>query len=346
MAALYDGSSGARHEVAATAEGGALVIDYGDDAVERVPARELTLVDRSTGGLTLGRPAIDGWRLRIPPPVDPAVDALFPKRHGYGRWIDRIGLWPAVGAFAAISAVVVAFGYVAPTVLAPLVPESVERAYGDALVGDFGGKYCRGPAGRAALDKLVAKLDDRPDTLRVRVVDLPVVNAAALPAGNIVLFRKLIQESEGPDELAGVLAHEIAHVRKRHVTAALIREFGVGVVTSMVGGNVGGQVDGFAALTFTRRGEREADAVAIERLQAARISPAPTARFFKRLSKMEPNTGKFDVALGYMSTHPLSKDREKLFRTAAMPRIPYRPALDATEWAALKNICATGPGRT
>lgn len=346
MAALYDGSSGIRHEVAVTAEGGTLVIDYGDNAIERVPARELTLVDRSTGGVTLGRPTIDGWRLRIPPPLDPSIDALFPKRHGYGRWIDRIGLWPAVGAFAALSAAVVAFGYVAPTLLAPLVPDSVERAYGDALVGDFGGKYCRGPAGLAALDKLVAKLDDKPGTLRVRVVDLPVVNAAALPAGNIVLFRQLIQESESPDELAGVLAHEIAHVRKRHVTAALIRQFGVGILTSMVGGNVGGQVDGFAALTFTRRGEREADAVAVERLRAARISPAPTARFFGRLGKQEPSAGKFDVALSYMSTHPLSKEREKLFRTAARPGFPYRPALDAGEWAALKNICASGRSRT
>lgn len=345
MAALYDGISGIRHDVAVAGEPGVLVIDYGDGAVERVPVGELALSDRSTGGLTIARPAIDGWRLRVPPPLDPQVDALFPKRHGYGRWIDRMGLWPAVGAFAVISAGIVTLGYFAPSLLAPLIPESVERAYGDALVGDFGGKYCRGPAGLAALDKLVAKLDDRPKTLRVRVVDLGIVNAAALPAGNIVIFRQLIQTSESPDELAGVLAHEIAHVRKRHVTAALIREFGVGILTSMVGGNVGSQVDGFASLTFTRRGEREADAVAIERLQAARISPAPTARFFGRLGKQEPDLGRLDLAMGYLSTHPLSKDREKLFRTAAKPGVPYRPALDATEWAALRNICATGPAR-
>jgi hypothetical protein len=339
MAALYDGHSGVRHDVRVLGQPGLLLVDYGEGAVERVPVGELSLLDRSAGGLTIGRPAIDGWRLRIPPPVDPEVDLLFPRRHGYGGWVDRVGLWPAVAAFAAISGAVVALGYFAPTLLAPLVPESVERAYGDALVGDFGGKYCAAPAGSAALARLVGALDPQPDTLRVRVVDVPIVNAAALPAGQIVIFRPLLTTVESSDELAGILAHEIAHVRKRHVTAALVRQFGFGLLSSMIGGNVGGQVDGFVALSFTRRAEGEADNVAIERLQAARISPAPTARFFARLGKDE-GRGAFASTLGYLSTHPLSKDREALFRKAAAPGIAYRPALSPAEWNALKMICA------
>lgn len=341
MAALYDGSSGVRHDVAVAGEPGTLVIDYGEGAVERVPASELNLVDRSSGGLTISRPSIDGWRLRVPPPLPPDVDALFPRRHGYGRWIDQIGLWPAIAAFAALSAGVIAFGFFAPTLLAPFVPEQVEQAYGDALVGDFGGKYCNAPAGKAALQKLVAKLDDRPEQLRVRVVDVPIVNAAALPARQIVLFRPILTTVESPDELAGILAHEIAHVRERHVTAALIRQFGVGMLSSLVGGNVGGQVDGFVSLGFTRRAEREADDRAIDRLRSAQISPAPTARFFARLSEEEGGMGSFRPALAYLSTHPLSDDREKLFRTAAKPGLTYRPALDASDWAALKSICAS-----
>ena len=54
-------------------------------------------------------------------------------------------------------------------------------------------------------------------------------NAAALPGGYIVVFKPAITETD-PDALAGVLAHEIAHVRRRHVTEALIRELGIGAL--------------------------------------------------------------------------------------------------------------------
>lgn len=340
MAALYDGHSGVRHEVRVMGQPGLLIVDYGEGAVERVPVGELSVVDRSTGGLTIGRPAIDGWRLRIPPPVDADVDLLFPRRHGYGGWIDRVGLWPAVAAFAGASGLIVALSYFAPTLLAPLVPESVEQAYGDALVGDFGGKYCATPAGAAALSRLVGQLDGSADTLRVHVVDVSILNAAALPGRQIVIFRPLLATVESPDEFAGILAHEISHVRERHVTAALVRQFGFGLISSMVGGSVGGQVDGFVSLSFSRRAEREADDGAVARLRAARISPAPTARFFARLGGEGQEDGALASTMGYLSTHPLSKDREALFRKAAVPGVAYRPALTPAEWNALKMICA------
>ena len=54
-------------------------------------------------------------------------------------------------------------------------------------------------------------------------------NAAALPGGYIVVFKPAITETN-PDALAGVLAHEVAHVRRRHVAEALIREFGIGAI--------------------------------------------------------------------------------------------------------------------
>lgn len=339
MAALYDGQSAIRHEVEVRREGDALALDGADGRAERVPLAELFLVERRGGELTLGRHGIDGWRLRVPPPVDPALDAAFPRTHGYGRWVDRLGLWPAMGAFTAVSAAVLALGWFAPGLLAPLVPVAVEEAYGSALVGDFGGKYCTNAAGQEALAKLVARLDPDPSDLKVRVVDFDMVNAAALPGGQIVLFDELIETVEGPDELAGVLAHEIAHVRERHVTAALLRQFGIGIFTATLGGNVGSNVDGFVALSFTRGAEREADAEAIARLNAARISPAPTADFFADLAAKEGGMGELP-AMAYLSSHPLSAERKRLFEEAADKRIAYAPALSPAEWQALKAICA------
>lgn len=340
---LYDGASAVRHDVAVDATAGALRLSIPGVWEEEVPVAQLALAERSRAGLTLVRPELQGWRLRIPAPVVPEIDRLFPRRHGYGRWIDRIGLWWAVGACAAASAGVLVFGYFAPTLLAPLVPPSVERAYGAALVGDFGGKYCSSPAGDAALRKLTAELDPHPEELNVRVVDVPVVNAAALPAGNIMIFDKLFEEVDSPDELAGILAHEIAHVRRRHITAALLREFGIGVFTTALGGTTAGRVDGFVSLSFTRRAEADADQGAIEMLKRADISPVPTAGFFKRLQKAEGDPGRFEPAIAYLSSHPLSSAREKKFEAAAAKNGRYRPALTPREWTELRAICSSRP---
>lgn len=342
---LYDGHSGVRHEVSAAPELVGLRLCMGDEWQEVVPLSELVLVDRSASGLTLTRTDTPGWRLRLNSPVAPQLDALFPKRHGYGRWIDRVGIWPATAAFSTLAAAVVAFGYFAPTLLAPFVPASVERAYGTALVGDFGGKYCSSPAGDAALRTLTAKLEPQAEDMNIRVVAAPMVNAAALPAGNVMIFEGLLKEVSGPDELAGILAHEIAHVRRRHVTAAMIRQFGIGIFTSTLGGGTASNIDGFVSLSFTRRGEREADRDAIDRLQRANISPRATAAFFERLSKLEVKLGRFEPAMAYMSSHPLSADREKLFAGAARKGARYAPALAPAEWRALRTICKPAKSR-
>jgi beta-barrel assembly-enhancing protease len=338
---LYDGHSGVRHAVDAALRDDDVALAHEGEPLETVPIAALTVLDRSAAGLTLGRTGAPGWRLKLPQPP-PEIAARFPARASYGGWIDRIGLWRATALFGAISAVVIGIGYVAPSLLAPIVPASVEKAYGDALVGDFGGKYCESPMGSAALARLARRLDPKAGELNIRVVDLPIVNAAALPAGNIVLFDKLFETVESPDELAGILAHEIAHVRRRHVTAAMIREFGVGIVAAALGGTTGGQVDGFVALSFTRRAEREADAEAIAMLKRAGISPAPTAKFFARLGKAEKELDRFGPALAYMSSHPLSAEREKAFGAAAKGR-RYTPALTPREWTELRAICSTRP---
>jgi len=341
-AILYDGGSALRHKVDIALAGDVLVLAQ-PDWRDEVPVDCLSVSDRSAAGLTLLHADRPGWRLRIPAPVAPEVARRFAGRAGYGRWVDRIGLWGAAAVFSAASAAVLTIGYFAPTLLAPLVPQSVERAYGAALVGDYGGKHCSSPAGDAALRKLTARLDPSPGDLNVRVVAVPMVNAAALPAGNIMIFEGLFRAVDSPDELAGILAHEIAHVRHRHVTAALLREFGVGIFTTALGGTTAGRVDGFVALGFTRRAEGEADDDAIARLNRAGISPRPTSGFFKRLGRTEGKMGRFEPAMAYLSSHPMSKDREAKFVKAERRDVRYTPAMTPEDWAALKSICARRP---
>ena len=72
-----------------------------------------------------------------------------------------------------------------------------------------------------------------------------------------------------------------------------------------------------------------------------RRSPAPTAAFFERLAKDEGEP-RFDDAIVYLSTHPLSKGRAARFRAAALPG-PAAPLLTRDEWEALLDICHNDP---
>jgi len=337
---LYDGESAVRFEARVSVEGGILRIDLDDGRRLSVAATELVHLESRRDCQLYGRPDVQGWRLALcgGAALGPAV----PATRGYGRWIDRIGLWKAVALGIAVSAAVLFVADSFPGWVAPYVPASWEKKVGDALVGDFGGHFCRGPGGQQALDKLARELSPPGSRLNVRVVNIKIVNAAALPGGNIVIFDELLSQADGPDEVAGVLAHEIAHIERRHVTQAMIREYGFGALIGTLGGSAGSNIGMLDSLHYSRGAEAEADSGAIETLRRADISPLPTARFFDRLGKQERALGQVGSGLQYLSTHPLSADREQRFRGSAVAGHAYRPALSRDEWEALADICKTG----
>jgi beta-barrel assembly-enhancing protease len=337
---LYDGESAVRFEARVSVEDGILRIDLDDGRSLSVAATELVHLESRRDCELYGRPDVQGWRLALrgAPPLGPAV----PITRGYGRWIDRIGLWKAVAVGIAVSAALLFAADSFPRWVAPYVPESWEKKVGDALVGDFGGRFCHGPGGQQALDKLVRELSPAGSPLNVRVVNIKIVNAAALPGRNIVIFDELLSEADGPDEVAGVLAHEIAHIERRHVTQAMIREYSFGGLIAALGGSAGSKIGMLDSLHYSRGAEAEADSVAIETLRRADISPLPTAHFFERLGKQEKDLGRVGSGLQYLSTHPLSAAREQRFRGSAVAGRSYRPALSGDEWQALAAICRTG----
>ena len=283
----------------------------------------------------------DGWRLMLAGPVPSDLTALLPAQRRYGGWVDRLGLGKAAIAFTLTSAAAVAVVLLSPQWLAPLIPSSVDDRLGDALVGDFGGRFCHTPAGDAALKKLVASLDDNPDDLRVEVAKIDMLNAIALPGGNVILFDGLIKQAKTPDEVAGVLAHEIGHVREKHVMQALLRQMGLAVVLGGIDGNSGALVNNVLAMSYSRNSEAEADAHSMKVLGNANISPVGTASFFDRLSQLDGSAGvKQDAAItGYLSSHPLSASRKAAFEKSIVKGKNYKPALTSAEWTELKTMC-------
>lgn len=279
-----------------------------------------------------------GWRLGFDGPPPAGIAPLLPAASRYGGIFDRFGLVRAAGVCAAVAAALVVVGLKAPGWIAPHIPLAWEERLGDAMVGDFGGRLCRTPEGTRALTRLVARVDPGHSARTISVANIPIVNAITLPGGRVILFDGLLQQARSGDEVAGVLGHELGHVRHRDTLTALVRQLGLSVILGGFSGNVGGYVNGLLSLSYGRDAERAADSNAIEALAAADISPLDTAGFFRRLGSAEPK-GDIAAATGWISTHPLSDERRARFETGFERGRIYTPALDAQDWAALRRMC-------
>ena len=149
---------------------------------------------------------------------------------------------------------------------------------------------------------------------RFHVARNDAINAFALPGGIIVVHTGLIQATRRPEELAGVLAHEIQHVEQRHSLEALVKDLGLRGLWLLVIGDIGSGALGRAALeitslTFSRGAEQEADQRGFDMLVANGIDPSGMADFF---SVMAEKAGPTPPPL--LSTHPASEDRESNLR--------------------------------
>ncbi|OAN63928.1 peptidase M48 family protein [Sphingomonas sp. TDK1] len=283
-----------------------------------------------------------GWRITFLefPPSDIAVQ--LPKPARYGAWIDRFGLWRSAAVLAMLAVLVVGFTLKLPPLIARLIPESVEQRMGRLIVGNLGSYACSSPQGEAALKALGARLRQG-DNITIRVVHAPMINAVAFPGGQVVLFDGLIQNATSPDEVAGVLAHELGHVAHRDGMESLIRQYGLSLLLGGFDSNISGYGNALLNARYSRKAEAGADGYAIGRLQGANISPLPTAALFARLAKQDEEPGQAGMLLNYLSSHPLSSSRERAFRDSLRTDAAYSPALNQAQWQALRAMCGDKP---
>lgn len=165
------------------------------------------------------------------------------------------------------------------------------------------------------------------------------VNAFAVPGGVVVVYAGLIRETDSAEELAGVLAHEIAHVELRHSLRNAIKSLGFRALFSLALGDLSGTLAGDIAthLTetkFSRDAESEADREGLRRLVAAGIAPHGMPRFFQKLARRE---GSAAGAWSIVSTHPASAERMAALdrEIAALPARSFDPL--PPDWQAVKG---------
>jgi Zn-dependent protease with chaperone function len=234
-------------------------------------------------------------------------------------------------ALAAGLALLLAFG-LAP--LARAVPWKWEKKL--AVLAPAPPACAAGAQAQDLLHGLVARLypvlpEDGAFPLSVRVVKDPAVNAFATLGGNVFLNSGLLAKAGSAEEVAGVLAHEIEHVRRRHILQAalvhLATSQGVNMVLSGDGADL---ADFFLSVTFSRAQEEDADAGGLARLRAAHIDNRGFKKFFERMERE-------DKTPAFLSDHPASLDRAAL--VAEFPNGAVTPLMTDAEWAALKTYC-------
>jgi len=352
QARFYDGLTAAAQPVSVALSGATLIITglAGGDRAWRLA--DLNAVDPPVAGtpLRLGCTSDPAARLIIP--NDSFATALLAAAPHLKPGINHIRFGRVFAIVLASIAGIAIVAYLtlvlAPSQLAFIIPDSWRNRLGAQIEASFteGMRVCNNPAGLAALNRLTERMregnPDLPD-FTVRIYSAPVVNAFALPGGRITVFDSLIAAADSPEEVAGVIAHELGHVANRHSEAQLIRAVGLQLMLSLASGGTGGDRLGemagvLAILRYSRAAEEEADDSAQQTLSQAAIDPMGLKQFFEKVQKLEgaSSGGMFGELTEMISTHPLTEDRIAAIKPLAGEA---RAALSPEDWQALRGIC-------
>ncbi len=157
--------------------------------------------------------------------------------------------------------------------------------------------------------------------IRITVVESAEVNAFALPGGRIVIFSGLLNKMGSAEELAGLLGHEVGHVKHRHSIKAQMRSLSTYLFVSLLLSDVNGvtavlmdNANMLSNLSYSRKLEHLADEEALAVLQKNHISQSGLVDLFRTL---QGEAGEEPEFLKFLSSHPLTQDRLDFAKKAA-----------------------------
>ena len=191
-----------------------------------------------------------------------------------------------------------------------------------------------------------------------RVVNAADINAFALPGGYVYVNRGVIDQARNEGELAGVLAHEIAHVSLRHGTHQASKAYAAQAGLSILGGILGGKVGAGAAniinavggfglnvvfLKYSRDLETQADVRGSQILAATGYSPVDMVNFFHTLESVDKSK-----KTNWLSDHPAPPDRiARIQKESQMLRVSPSPTTNVAELRQVQSrLGSSGPAMT
>ncbi len=228
-----------------------------------------------------------------------------------------------------------------------IISENDERRYGEALVRELHrlAHVVDDPLIDGYIKHLGYRLaahSDQPERqFTFLMLEADSINAFAAPGGVIAVHSELMLTAETEAEVAGVLAHEVAHVTQRHLARAVesAQKVTLPMMLLMVGAAIaaGGDSDAMQTaivggqgllqqmlISFTRNNEYEADRIGIHTLAAAGYDPEGMASFFGKMARLSRNYGGQGIP-EFLRTHPVETTRiaEARNRAAQIKVTPY-----------------------
>jgi Zn-dependent protease with chaperone function len=350
-AVYFDGTSSRRHAVTLAFDD-ELRISEDRQTLAVWSYADIRRADSPSGTLRLAcltAPSLARLQIR-----DPALAAELTSRCGRldddvpgQRGVAKIIGWSIAAAISIVGIVWFGVPFAADR-LTPLVPQALERRLGGVadrqITTLFGGKVCAGAPGQAAFNKLITALREAAamDTsVEAAVLATPVPNAFALPGGKVYLFDGLLAKAQNPDEIAGILAHELGHLRHRDSTRNLIYNGGTSFLIGLLFGDITGSSTlifasrSIMTASYTREAEQNADNFSIDLMQKLGRPIKPMGELLFRVTGKQGDKG-----LSILASHPLTEDRLK--RMSEMQQTSSgAPLLTPEEWTALKAICSS-----
>jgi Zn-dependent protease with chaperone function len=264
--------------------------------------------------------------------------------------LDRLERRPGAVAVAVLAIVGACIGLflhglpLAAERVARAIPHEAERSLGQQVLSTLDGAVFKPSAlpreTRQSLDAVFrAFVANEPAgpvyTLHLRSAGYQA-NAFALPGGRIVLTDSLVAQLEHEEALLAVIAHEIGHIRERHLLRSVLQNSAILIAIGMFAGDASGATGMILAAPvfllsghYSRAFERDADAFAHEALAQRDLSPAWFAYAIGRLAAHSGSarSGASDALQTYLSSHPEDDDREAAARLAADGFAPIETAL-------------------
>ncbi|MCF0059074.1 M48 family metallopeptidase [Dyadobacter sp. CY356] len=258
-----------------------------------------------------------------------SLKQLYPEKAFFSKRIDLLlnqnATIIAGLACALIGLLVAAYFYILPwfaETVADKIPMGMETQLGERMYENVISQYNKDDSLTHKVNDFVKEIDFKTDyPVEITVVKEDKMNAFALPGGHIIIFDNIISNMKTKEELAAVLAHEVAHVHYRHALKSVSRSLSGYLLVSLIFNDINGITAVLADnsnmllnLNYSRSLEKDADEKAVRILQANGLDLKGFADLFKLL-KSESNDSR---TLNLLSTHPLTDDRIRYAKDAAL----------------------------
>ncbi|MBM9577021.1 M48 family metallopeptidase [Leptospira sp. 201903070] len=249
------------------------------------------------------------------------------------------------------------------------VPESADKSLGNLIGERFEAGYseCKNRKLKYGVEKIYRTIlpNKRKDRYEIRILRSDDINAFALPGGKIYILSGLIRESETPEEIAAILAHEISHIEQRHGIRQVIRLLGISIVIKLAIGlgfeDIGSLetiteiINTLTILRYSREFEEEADENAFETLKKSEVGVQGFIDFFEREEtkirsdkknknqKHSDEEGKKwdpEKILDWFSTHPDNQARIQKAKDFSKRIKTKTKGIQLQNWKKIRESCS------